>query len=638
MTDTSGKLRLVDPSTGREFDFGTVTDISETFQKSVSVTPIVTRTKQDAFPIETRTYKQITVSFTRRSPLNPSDSSSDISKWSNGSWTKALMASLDRWQARTDGYQLYFKPSSDNPHVAPIRGASGTSFESGYVRNLDLKHAKGRPEVITGTFEFHVGTMRVKTSIPAEGGYDRRDFFIALSDANRSGDIILLRLGTEDEEINLVESCEVTSGPETPFEYAQVRIKRKALSSLYSGYADSSSVYDRIKAGRNRLIISLAGTSTMTVTKVKLTNTTLTLTAYCEAERIKGYTISNDLNQTPEGWITRILTTGAYGMSFASSDIVRSFSSPSAEKRYLASENLDLRFTKGTNVWYILQVAAMVCGARVFFAGNKAYIVDYRTSSTSVHPTEVDLYDGSGYTGAVVGNVDLGDEGMDTVANTVRIRCSSPKTSDGRYVKEGEDIACETIEYIVKDDGSIAVYGGERDGGLFYLDSLRQNGNSDELVYNGSPAKKDEEGSDTHAEGESGSTGQEGGTAGELVEDGVTEFFEQARRFGSNYLDYVSEAQQTVKFTLRELAGSGAGSWCPFFEPAALASKIIDNVDDIYVDNSSEDGGSARYQKLALKTVTRQYPECTSEYTWGVLASMDLSSNTSRIMSAQSAK
>lgn len=636
MTDASGRLRLVDPSTGKEFDFGTVTDISETFQKSVSVTPIVTKTKQDAFPIETRTYKQITVSFTRRNPLNANDSSSDVSRWSNGAWTKALMASLDRWQARTDGYRLYFQPASDNPHVAPIAGPSGSTYETGYVRNLDLKHVKGRPEVIQGTFEFHVGTMRVKTSSSSDG-FDREGFFIALSDTNKSNDIILLQLKS-GQEINLVESCEITGGPEAPFEYAQVRIKRKALSAMYPGYADSASISERVKAGLNRLTISLAGTSTMTVTKVKLTNTTLTLTAYCEAERIKGYILSDDAHGLPGWWMDQILTSGRYGVVFSSSDIVRSYQVPSGEVRFKAAEDLRLKFSAGTNVWYILQVAAMVCGARVFFAKNKAYIVDYRRSTSSVSPASVDLYGGGDYTGAVVGNVDLGDEGMDTVANTIRIRCSSPKVDgDGRYeVADTGDTAYESIEYTVKDDGSISIYGGERDGGLFSLDTLRQNANPDELVYNGSPAKKDEGGSDTPTEGESGSEGQEGGTT--TVEDGVAEFYEQAERFGSNYLDYVCEAQQTVKFTLRELAGSGAGSWCPFFEPAAMASKIIDDVDDIYVDNVSDKGSGARYQKLALKTFTRTYPECTSEYTWGVLASMDLSSNTSRIMSAQNTK
>ena len=56
-------------------------------------------------------------------------------------------------------------------------------------------------------------------------------------------------------------------------------------------------------------------------------------------------------------------------------------------------------------------------------------------------------------------------------------------------------------------------------------------------------------------------------------------------------------------------------------------------MNELYVDSDSEITGSPKNQKLALKTYERSYPECTTEYTWGVLASMDLSSNTSRIMS-----
>lgn len=641
MSDDAGKLRLVDPSTGLEFDFGTVTNISETFQKSCSVTPIVTKPTQSAFPIESRTYKQIEVSFTRKSPPDADDSSRISTKWSNANWISMIFKSLNRWQARTDGYRLYYAPAADNPYIAPILGENGTSYETGYIRNLSYRAVKGRPESIQGSFEFHIGTMRVKTSASTGNGYKRDDFVISLSDANRANDVPLLKL-TEDREVNLVDSCVITAGPETPFEYAQITIPRKALSALYPQFADSAAIHNRVKAGRNRLNISLAGVSTMTVTKVKLSNNTLTLTAYCDAERIKGYTTSGTASRSPGDWVDHILTSGYYGIAFKRADIIESYSSPVKEVRYKAKENLLLTFEKGTNVWFILQVAAMICGARVFFAKNKAYVVDYRSSTSVLSPTEIDLYGSSpgvGYAGAVVGNVDLGDEGMDTVANIIKIKCTSPKVKDGRYIVSEDNVREEkTIDYTVKaTDGTIDIY-KERDGGTFNILQLLQNENREELVYNGSLV---ENGTETPDTGESGSEGSEGGDTGESpkpeeVKDGIDEFYEQAERFGSNYLAYVSEAQQTVTFTLRELMGQGTGSWCPFFEPAAIASKIRDDANDIYVDNASETGSGAKYQKLALKTFSRNYPECTTEYTWGVLASMDLSSSTSRIVSAQS--
>ena len=639
MTDEAGRLRLEDPSTGYMFDFGTVTNISEQFQKSCSVTPIVTKPKQAAFPLESRTYKTITVSFTRKQPSSPSSSSHDTARWSNADWTEALMKSLDRWQARTDGYRLSYVPASDNPYIAPLRGRDGSSSETGYIKNLSIRAVKGRPESLQGSFEFHVGSMYIRSGTPDTEGYSRKDFSITISDENGSNSVLLMRMGDgEGSDINLVDSCTITAGPEAPFEYAQITIPRKAFSRAYPSLLSEKEC--RLKAGRNKLIISLAGTSTMTLTKVKLSKNTLTLTAYCDAERIRGATLKSDTELSPGEWVDAILTDPTYwGRSFTSSDIVSSYRSPSpGAPKYEATENLVLKFPAGTNIWFILQVAAMICGAKVFFANDKAYVVDYRGESPFGTPPVIDLYSGEEYAGAVTGEVELDDEGTDTVMNSIRIKCSMPVVKDGRYVEsDSGGISSTQKEIIVRRDGSIDIYNGEKTGGQYVLTALWQDDPSADVVYNGSEKTKDSEGSGTSEEGESGSEGQEGGSTGESekVTDGATEYFNQAWRFGNNLLDYVEEAQQTIRFKMRELAGSGTGSWKPFFEPRAVARVIKDEVDGVRVDNMSEDGSEERCQKLALKTYERSYPECTTEYTWGVLASMDLSSNTSRIQSAQ---
>ncbi len=629
MSDDRGTLRLYDPANKYLFDFGTVTNISEQFQKSCSVTPIVTKPKQSAFPLETRTYKQIDVSFIRKQPTVIDDNGTYSPKWSNAEWTRRIMQSLDRWQARTDGYQLSYIPSSDNPYIAPIRGEDGSSYETGYIKSLSVKAVKGRPESIQGSFSFHVGTMYIKTSSSsASGGYPRKDFSIAISDADGSNDRLILRL-TEDSEISLVDSCKITGGPEAPFEYAQISIPRKSLANIYPDLATSAQLTEKVKAGCNRLTISLAGTSSMTVTKVKMSRDTITLTAYCDAERLKGYSLDYASTMSPEAWISHILTSGRYGVTFDSDHIISYYSAPTPEIRYQAIENLGLKFEKGTNIWFILQVAAMVCGARVFFAKNNAYIVDFRSGRLA--SVAIDLYNSTTYAGAVVNNVDLNDEGMDTVANTVKIRCLTPTVENKRYKTDGGNIATETYDHVAEDNYSIERYKGQRDAGAVNLATLIQNDPDVEVEYMGQPAKKDDK------EGSGDGSTEEGGeeTDPGTVDDGVTTFYRQAERFGDNYLSYISEAQQTVQFTMRELTGTGAGSWKPFFEPAATASSITDDPDDIYVNNISVCTGNAKPQKLALKTFTRNYPECTTEYTWGVLASMDLASSTSRIVSTQ---
>ncbi len=618
MSDDRGTLRLYDPANGYLFDFGTVTNISEQFQKSCSVTPIVTKPKQSAFPLETRTYKQIDVSFTRKQPSTIDDSGSYSPKWSNAEWTRRIMGSLDRWQARTDGYQLSYIPSADNPYIAPIRGENGSSYETGYIKSLTVKAVKGRPESIQGSFSFHVGTMYIKTaSVSTSDGYPRKDFSVVLDN------YVLLSL-KEDSEINLIDSLTVTGGPEAPFEYAQLTLPRKALAAAYPAFVENEG---GVKAGLSKLYISMAGTSSMTVTKVKMSRSTVTITAYCNAERIKGYTISSTSSRTPASWINHILTSGNYGIAFK--DVVSSYTAPAPGSVQGVTEDLTLTFSEGTNAWYVLQTAAMICGARVFFARDKAYVVDYR-SGGDLTPYEIDLYGGTTYAGSVVGDVDLNDEGMDTVANVIKVRCVAPTVTETGYkVDDDKKVVYSSYDCVRRNTTSISIYGGERDGGMVNQTSLKQN--PDGWAAN-IPDDSEESTGDGSEESGDGTT-EEGGE-GETEEPLLKEYWDQAARFGDNYLDYVSEAQQTVVFTMRELAGAGAGSWCPFFEPAAIASSIIDDPDDIRVYNTSEAGG-AKYEKLALKTFVRNYPECTTEYTWGVLASMDLASSTSRILSAQ---
>ncbi len=631
MTDYYGAMRLYDPSASAQiayFDFGTITDISEQFQKSCSVTPIVTLSKQSAFPLETRTYKQISVNFTRKQPVAIEDNGADPTKWSNGVWQERIMSSLDRWQARTNGYRLSYVPAADNPYVCPID-------VNGYVKSLTIRAVQGRPESIQGTLEFHVGSMRIinRSDPGASSGYACSDFSILLSNPGKTRDYPLL---SPANKVNLIDSLTVTGGPEAPFEYAQVTIPRKKLSSTYPALLNQ--YINDIRAGRNRLIINTVGTTVMTLSKVKMTRDTLTLTAYCDAERIKGRTLGSTGTYTPSSWLAYILKNNNFGLNFTdrgdNPTYIHNFDDPALEGDTLdvKSEKIkhkvwNVTFEKGTNVWYILQVCAMLCGAKIFFADNKVYVIDYRKAlpSDASSAGTIQLYGTGSYSQAVIGNVDLGNEGTDTVVNTLKISCSMPRVENGAYTTDGGSYVYDAKEYVATGD-SKDIY-GECDGGTYRMTQLRQN--DPDTIDSLFPEKKKEEDTD------SGATDASTGTEETPATPEVVEVFEQAERFASNLMSYVSEAQQTIEFTLREATGSGEGSWAPFFPAVSTVTALEDSADEVYVDNGSEVTGSAKPQKLALKTFTRNYPECTTEYTWGVLASMDLASSTSRITSAQ---
>lgn len=617
MSDDAGRLRLKDPrDDGDSFDFGTVTGISETFQKSCNVTPIVTRSKQAAFPLETRTYKQIHINFTRKNPISVNNGSSSPLMWDNSTWQAKIMASLDRWQARTNGYLLTYDPSSDNPYVASIN-------EQGYVKNLTLKTVQGRPESIQGTLEFHVGSMRIlnRRDPGADSGVKVDDFSVVISSSDGDTEYPLLWRVNDENMLNLVDSLTITGGPEAPFEYVQMTIPRKNLSSTYPALMSASE--SDLKPGHNRIVVRMVETSTFTLTKVKSTSSTITLTGYCNAERLRGSVIPNDTSRTPHEWVNYILG-GNFGVTFKGDDLVSNFKAPESETIQSAREDLGLKFAEGTNVWFILQVAAMICGARVFFAQDKAYVIDYTLITET---KDVDLYSGEDEkfdcSRAVVGDVELGDEGTDTIVNTLKVSCKTPNvdTKTKTYVREDGEVTYKQFELSVEDSASRKVY-GDYDGGTYYITGLRQMDKSANVNF--SPP-------DTGSDSEDGSS--EEGTEETTAESYETYYFNQAQRFGDNLLKYLSEAQQTVTFTLREQTGKDAAVWAPFFQPNATVRSMSDEVDDIYVDNRSDVTSDGKPQKLALKTYTRNYPECTTEYTWGVLASMDLSSSTSKILS-----
>ena len=394
-----------------------------------------------------------------------------------------------------------------------------------------------------------------------------------------------------------------------------MKIPKKELKQVAPGLFEGEDA--GIIPGMNRLTISAIGTSTMTVTKVKLSNDSYTITAYCEAERIRGYTLTSGGQLTPASWINKILSGGEYGgLRFSGSTLVANYDT--------ALSNLvgEIEFKKGTNVWYILQVCAMCVRARVFFADNKAYVIDYCKESSTYprYEKKIDLHPSIGsamYSGATLGNVDLGDEGVDTIANSVSISCTTPQMKDGAYVTDeyGNTVFTAFNYYTYSDGNSVNTF-KERAANTMYLSELKQND------PNNMPETKPDD-----------SEGEGSGTEGEEEEKKEVKLYFQAEYFAKHLIAYRSEPQQTVEFTLKEMRSvNNVPTWKPYFGPASTAGQIYDDVNDVDVTNlSAVDKSTPVYQKLALSTYSRSYPEGKSTYTWGVLSTIDLSSNTSQI-------
>lgn len=331
---------------------------------------------------------------------------------------------------------------------------------------------------------------------------------------------------------------------------------------------------DKIEAGRNRIVVTGFGSGSFTVVKCKLRSKTYTITAYCDAERIRGCTFSSSYTGSPVGCIDLILKGGTYGLSLSESDIVRWYDE--------SNSTVQLSFEKGTNSWYALQVAVMAMGCRVWFADGKAYVADLRTRDPEVNTTgctfdDLDL------------DVDLYTEDSDDwmYARTV----GSPELND-----EGLDTVVNTL-MVYHSDGS----GSTESESWTDTDSVDLYGERSSTVY-----LSDQDG-------------------------------DAAEAFATAYISYRREPQTSVTFEVKEyLDGSGV-EWSPVAGPLAFASAIGSVPDEFTVTRTSEITGEPAYQLLALSEYTRSYPEGTTEYSFGIISNIDLSTSTSQIVSSRGA-
>lgn len=432
---------------GTTIDLGTVTSFGRSYSKSVAVTPLVSLPMEQAFPLESASQLTVNISFSRVGD--------------NTSWYNSLTQAMNRWQCRTDGFTLRYTPDPDNPFIPP-------TTVNGYIKSLSRTYSSDANQLVTGTLEFHVGTMYCSTDIQPYGTDGRAQSEFAIFIYDKYGNPQCILGGDDDQGVNCVDSYTLCGGLEEPFEYISINIPKKKLARVCPTLTEDLGIV----AGKTVLNLYAVGTCEMTVTKCRLSNNTYRITAYSNAEKIRGYTLPNTYSYTPLYWIRYILTSGQFGVTFTEGTTLIMDCDTSVSQ--------SVRFNAGTGVWYVLQVCAMFLGARVFFAEGKAYVVDYRMASSSAISDvgTIDLYGGSEYLEMVAGSVTLGDEGADTIVNKQTVRYS-----------EVDDEGNETVfsaDFL--DEASIEVF-GEQSGGTLSLTGMYVVG-----TYAGPSISEDEDG------------------------------------------------------------------------------------------------------------------------------------------------
>lgn len=136
-------------------DLGSVTSYSDTFSKSVTKFPIVTRSTRDAFAIESSTSMSVMLDYARCSPEVPNDLGTDSTQWSNVKWVEEVDLAMDRWQADSDGFRL-------NIDTSDIPGRPSCDDLNVYVKSWSYRFKAGDVQYVYGSISMSVGTMHCR--------------------------------------------------------------------------------------------------------------------------------------------------------------------------------------------------------------------------------------------------------------------------------------------------------------------------------------------------------------------------------------------------------------------------------------------------------------------------------------------
>ena len=578
-------------------DLGTVTNISRSASKKSMITPIVSLNMRDAFPIESGNGQTISLSFKRADSRTTSSdgvnpTSLAISKLhSNKRWYADLTSAIDRWQARTDGCVLHYV--SDTPYVP--------SFDKvGYIKNISRTYRNDFNEVITGSLEFSVGTMYVNsgTYTPQTSDESYTEMQVLMSDSANNNWYTLMA----GDLYNCISSIKITGGSESSFEYVDMVIPKRKLMEFAPGLVGD------IVYGQNEINMSLMGEHNLIVAKVD-TDDDIVLRAYCRAWLYDSAEVQAEMRGSAWDIISQILTNSSYGVSFDDNHIIYSYSK--------LADLSEIIIPQGDNVWRVLQICAIMLRCKIFFADDKAYIVDYTTmGSTDDSDVMWQSRTGSGGNGVEICR-DIFDESIDlfsTDSSTSTYKRCTGKTKLG---KEGIDTLRNYVQIKCSDTHGVA----QTNTKVPYGDPLaapykRIKANAIELP--------------------------------ELVEvedeESPEDSYSQGTTFATNYLAYLREPQRSVTFTLKEAyinRSEGIRVWRSFFGPSARVSAIYDYYSGESVDNRSVLTGLLGQnapQKLTLSSYTRKYPSGTCEYTFGTIAEISLPASTSQINTSLDSK
>lgn len=644
---SAGYLHIVSSRAGVDemtYDFGTITSVDDNFSKSVFTTPIVTLPTDCTFAIENSAAQRYTFSFIRKSPEYPNDGSSNSEDWSNNMWKFRTSTLANRWQARQGGYIMEYVPEPDSTwsrepvdndflpsvHIPAIK-------ENVYISKLSFNLPTAQPEILTGSITVIVGQSNFSrgdydvhmldgTALYPEGGKraGEQDYKINLNEdayitiqlpvsdlgflVPRS-DVIFSEFEIQDVSITrikkrletpttaavkdwevgiygraIVDKYTLTGGPSEPFERLQITLSTKQLALITP--AATNHLLRYVLPGKEIKVNLVGKSNKMVINSCSFTSGgKIKITAYDSAQTVltdrkMDEIATGESSPNVAKLITEILEKTGYKTETGNLITNVNLDPTSPE-----NTNKTCKFKNSTTMWDALQICAAVKHAKIFFANDRAYLIDYtrlneykEVFATPEYAEVFEIYptmnnSRSPFYGNVLGSAQFDTDDGNTVINDVYYDDSS----------------------VYSDTQSIRTYTQRRvDIDLSqYIDTSSGNPSSSFIT-------------------------------------------ELAKYF----VLYRSEPQEMVSVTMKErvldtytdtVQTGQTVCWVPMFPNVCAVSALYSSVDEMGVSSRSTLApNKIKPQRTMLSKFVRNYPEFSTEYTFGEVKQLDLANNITR--------
>ena len=150
----------------RSIYLGYVTSITETFSKTVSAFPLVSMSQDNTFGLENGNGQSYQIQFKHVADTMVYAYDGNLSP---AEWYDKLTQFVDRWQTRSNGFRLVYRPS---PQINEINPYVQNIDVNGYVRSLQRTFKAGNLTEIDCTLRFDVGTMYVRNKYLVPMGWE----------------------------------------------------------------------------------------------------------------------------------------------------------------------------------------------------------------------------------------------------------------------------------------------------------------------------------------------------------------------------------------------------------------------------------------------------------------------------------